>query len=179
MPSAAFPGLASCNDRQVDATEHPDYLRATASAVAEFRDALNAFLELHVVNDWMAPAVLLRNDADPERLRELRAKVSRAAGRAVAAPALTYIEVRGAGRVDPIAAWETITMPKPLLKANNVLDASEQMLGRLEGLILRAEAEAPPRSARWRCTPSCGVPPVASGGTSTTGRRSLQPPTPW
>lgn len=132
------------------AADNPEYLRATADAVTEFRDAFNALLKQYVVNEFMArgiaPAVLLRDDADPEQLRELRARVSRAAGRAAAAPSLTgvYIDVQGAGRVDPIAAWESMTMPKPLLEASNVLDAIEQILGRLDALILKAQAEAPP-----------------------------------
>lgn len=134
----------------MEAADNPDYLRATAAAVTGFRAALSDFLQLHVVNEWLArglaPAVLPREDADPDRLRELRAQVSRAAGRASMAPSLThmYVEVQGVGRVDPIAAWETITVPKPLLEASDVLGACDQMLGRLEAMILKAEAEAPP-----------------------------------
>lgn len=134
----------------VNASDNPDYLRAIAQAVVDFRDALHAFLELHVENEHMArglaPAVLRRDGVDLERLRALRARVNRAAGRAAAAPALTgmAVMVQGAGSVDPVAAWETITMPKPLLEANDVLGASEQMLGRLESMIVKAEAEAPP-----------------------------------
>ena len=140
----------SSDDEVMDAAMNPDYLRSTAAAVAAFRQALSDFLELHVVNEWMArglaPAVLPKNDADPERLREVRARVSRAAGRAVMAPSLThmYVQVQGAGEIDPIAAWETITTPKPLLEANDVLGACDQMLGRLEAMILKAEAEPSP-----------------------------------
>lgn len=134
----------------MDASKNPVYLRAVADAVAGFRRELEAFLELHVVNDFMArglaPAVLRRNDADPQVIDQVRSRVSQAAGRASEATALTntYISVQGAGAVDPIRAWETITMPKPVLEASNVLDACDQMLGRLEMMTLRAQAEAPP-----------------------------------
>jgi hypothetical protein len=41
--------------------------------------------------------------------------VDRAAGRAYTATGLTgcFIRVQGAGDIDPIAAWHTITKPKP------------------------------------------------------------------
>jgi uncharacterized protein (TIGR02391 family) len=47
-------------------------------------------------------------------------------------------------RVDPVTAWRTITLPKPLLEPGDVLDAVEQMLGRLEAMTWKAEAELPP-----------------------------------
>lgn len=134
----------------MDAASNPEYLKATAEAVTEFRTALAAFLDLHVVNTFLArglaPAVLPRDDAPPEDLEQRRAAVSRAAGRASAAPALThmFINVQGAGPVDPVAAWHSITMPKPLLETTDILDACEQMLGRLEAMIVKAKAEAPP-----------------------------------
>jgi Protein of unknown function (Hypoth_ymh) len=46
--------------------------------------------------------------------------------------------------IDPIAAWSTITEPKPLLEPDNVLSACDSILGRLDTKIRRAEAEAPP-----------------------------------
>ncbi|MGW1092466.1 TIGR02391 family protein [Streptomyces sp. NPDC002596] len=46
--------------------------------------------------------------------------------------------------VDPIAAWRSITLPKPVLEPGDVLDAAEQILGRLEALADKAEAELPP-----------------------------------
>jgi hypothetical protein len=75
-----------------------------------------------------------------------QAKVSRLSGLAASAAPLTgvAIGVQGAGVVDPIASWQTITQPKPLLKASDVLGACDQILGRLEGLIAKAEAERPP-----------------------------------
>ncbi|MFF1643223.1 TIGR02391 family protein [Streptomyces sp. NPDC058246] len=46
--------------------------------------------------------------------------------------------------VDPIAAWKTVITPKPLLEPSDVLDSAEQILGRLEALTDKAEAELPP-----------------------------------
>lgn len=134
----------------MEARKNPEYLRATARAVAEFRDALEAFLGLHVVNEdlarGIAPAVLPRNGVDQAEIAKVRAKVARAAGRAIDAVPLTnsYMLVQGAGQIDPIAAWQTITKPKPLLEADDVLGVCEQALGRLEAMIEKAEAEAPP-----------------------------------
>ncbi len=134
----------------MEAAKNPDYLRAVAEAVTEFRQALEELLKLYVFNDWlargMAPAVFPRDGISTQRLSKAHAKVSRAAGRASAAPPLTgmYINVQGAGPVDPIATWESITEPKPLLEPNNVLGACDQMLGRLEAMTIKAQAEAPP-----------------------------------
>lgn len=142
--------------RRVEARKNPDYLKALASAVAEFRDGLDDLLELYVQNGegggfggiarGIAPAVLLRDGSDPKEVARRQARVSRAAGRAAAAVPLTQVAVavQGVGVVDPIANWQTITRPKPLLEAVDVLGACDQALGRLEGLMLQAEAERPP-----------------------------------
>ncbi|WP_199434815.1 hypothetical protein [Qaidamihabitans albus] len=108
----------------MEARKNPDYVRSVAAAVADFRAALVEFLELHVVNAGLgslapgvAPAVLPRDDANPEELARRQAKVSRLAGMAATAVPLTGIAmgVQGAGIVDPITNWQTITRPKPLL----------------------------------------------------------------
>lgn len=134
----------------VKAEDNPDYLRQTKAAVEAFRDALLALLELHVVNQSFArgvmPAVFPKEDADTAEIARLQAEVSVAAGRASAATGLTgqWIMVQGAGPIDPIAAWSTITLPKPLFEPPNILDACNPMLGRLDAKIAKAEAEAPP-----------------------------------
>jgi hypothetical protein len=140
----------------MEARKNPDYLRSLAAAVAEFRDALTEFLELHVENSGpggiggiargIAPAVFPSDGADPEEIARRQARVSRAAGLAAAAVPLTGVAmmVQGAGAVDPITNWQTITRPKPLLEPADILDSCEQAIGRLNGLILRAEAELPP-----------------------------------
>jgi hypothetical protein len=56
----------------------------------------------------------------------------------------TFIGVQGVGVVDPIAAWHTITGPKPVLEPPDILSACDLAIGRLDGLIRKAEAEAPP-----------------------------------
>lgn len=140
----------------MEARKNPEYLKAVAAAVEEFRAALVEFLELHVPNEGpggmgglargIAPAVFPRDDADPDEIARRQEKVSRLAGRAAAAVPLTGISigVQGVGVVDPITSWQTITRPKPLLEAPDVLGACDQALGRLDGLILQAEAERPP-----------------------------------
>lgn len=135
----------------MQAERNPDYLRAVQRTVLDFKGALTEFLELYVVNDslvgrGMMPAVLPRDGADSDEIARRHSTVAQAAGRAAAAPGLTnvVILVQGAGPIDPIAAWSTMTKPKPLLEADDVLGACDQMIGRLDGLILKAEAEAPP-----------------------------------
>lgn len=140
----------------MEASKNPEYLRLVVVAVEEFRAALVEFLELHVLNEGqgglgglargIAPAVFPREGVDQGKIEQLHVKVSRLAGRAAAAVPLTgiLIRVQGVGVVDPITAWQTIARPKPLLEAADVLGACDQALGRLDGLILRAEAERPP-----------------------------------
>lgn len=140
----------------MEARKNPEYLKSVAAAMQEFRDALVEFLDLHVRNEGpggmgglargIAPAVFPRDGADPEEIARRQEKVSRLAGRAAAAVPLTGISmgVQGVGVVDPITSWQTITRPKPLLEASDVLGACDQALGRLDGLILQAEAERPP-----------------------------------
>jgi hypothetical protein len=140
----------------MEARKNPEYLRSVAQAVADFRDALTAFLELHVPNGepgrlggvarGILPAVFVREGTDPEELERRRTRVGRAAGLAVSATPLTGIAVtvQGIGPVDPIRNWATITMPKPVLEPADVLDACDHAIGRLEGLIMQAKAERPP-----------------------------------
>jgi hypothetical protein len=141
---------------KVEARKNPEYLRSVVEAVTGFRDAFTAFLELHVPNGepgrlggvarGIAPAVFVRDGVEPEELERRRARVSRAAGLAASATPLTdiAITVQGVGTVDPIRNWATITSPKPILEPPNILDACGHAIGRLEGLILQAEAERPP-----------------------------------
>jgi hypothetical protein len=140
----------------VEARKNPEYLTAVATAVTEFRDRLSEFLELHERNEGpgglgglargILPAVFPRDDADPQEIARRAARVSVAAGRAAAATSLTGISVgvQGVGVIDPIMAWHTITRPKPVMEADDVLAACDLAVGRLEGLILQAEAERPP-----------------------------------
>lgn len=138
----------------VDAARNPEYLHKTAEAVAEFRSAFTEFLSLHEETGTgfgrgMVPAVEPREDVDPAEISAAAARVSRAAGRAMFAASLTATRVQVEGQaqpVDPIAAWRTITLPKPVLEPGDVIDATEQILGRLEAMELKAAAELPPTS---------------------------------
>jgi len=135
----------------VDGRQNAEYLRAVAESVVEFRDALQAFMGLHVFNDsfarGIAPAVFARDDVEAQDIDVAATAVDEAAGRAAAAPGLTGVSynVQGAGVIDPIAAWHTITKPKPVLEPDDILSACSQMIGRLHAMTRRAEAEAPPR----------------------------------
>lgn len=137
----------------VEADKSPDYLRQVAERVRDFRDAFESLMELHT-STWrgpglgLVPAVSAREDADETELQARRTRVAEAAGRARQAPRLTGVvyHVQGLPRpVDPIAAWATVTTPKPALEPENIIDACNQMIGHLDDLIARADAEAPPR----------------------------------
>ncbi|WJV51894.1 TIGR02391 family protein [Streptomyces flavofungini] len=137
----------------MDASRNPEYLRKTAEAVTEFQYAFKAFMELHTETKdagfgrGILPAAVARDGVSPEKLQAAADRVARAAGRASAAPGLTqmYIGVNGFPKpVDPIAAWKSVITPKPLLEPSDVLDSAEQILGRLEAMTDKAEAELPP-----------------------------------
>ncbi len=53
-----------------------------------------------------------------------------------------YMMVEGPGKIDPIAAWQSMTQPKPVVEPDNVFEVCDQILGRLEAMALKAEAEA-------------------------------------
>lgn len=135
-----------------DADRNPTYLRDLAGHVAEFRAAFVSFLELHTPTytgpgRGMWPPVSPLDGTDEVELETRRRRVSTAAGRARQAPSLTGVQfgVQGVGAaVDPVAAWNTVTQPKPILEPANIIDACDQMIGSLEDLAVRAEAEAPP-----------------------------------
>lgn len=134
----------------MEASKDPDYLKSVASSVREFRDAFQQFMKLHVINDFVArgnaPAVFPLETVDAEEIAAAAAVVDGSAGRAAAASGLTgvWFNVQGVGQVDPIAAWHTITKPKPVLEPDEIVSACNQMTGRLEHLVRKAEAEAPP-----------------------------------
>lgn len=134
----------------MEARRNPEYLQDVAKSVADFRAAFREFMKLHVFNESLArgiaPAVFPLEGIDPEEIAAATAALDLSAGRASAAPELTgaYINVEGAGVIDPIAAWHTITKPKPVLEPDDIESACNQMVGRLEELIRKAQAEAPP-----------------------------------
>lgn len=146
-------GAIACRAMLVsmDAKDSPTYLRATARAVAEFQSALEAFLELHTINTTfargIAPVAIRAEGVEPLAIQQARIKVDQAAGLACHAPSLTNLLIRVQTidePIDPIAAWHTITMPRPMLEPEEILSACGQMIGRLEAKAQIAEAEAPP-----------------------------------
>lgn len=137
----------------MDASRNPEYLRKTAEAVTEFKEAFKAFMELHTETKdasfgrGLLPAAVAREGVSLDEIQTVTDRVARAAGRASAAPGLTrmYIGIASFPEpLDPIAAWKTVITPKPLLEPGDVLDAAEQILGRLEAMTDKAEAELPP-----------------------------------
>jgi hypothetical protein len=136
--------------RAVDATKNPAYLRDLAADVDKFRDEFVSFLELCVFTPMtlapgLLPPVTPREDVADEAYSEAKERVSRAAGRIahLPGPARMRIAVAGAGEFDVIDAWLTVTQPKPLFYPDDVLAVCNNVIGRLEGMIKRAEAEEP------------------------------------
>ncbi len=152
----------------MEARRNPAYLRAVRQAVEDFQAAFSSFLELHVVNGGpgevfgglargIAPAVFVKNGVDPVEVERRRQITSEAAGRAAAASTLTnvFFSVQGTpGKIDPFVNWETVAQPKPLLEPSNILNSCGFAIGRLEGLILEAEAAQPPRIGAEALHPS-------------------------
>jgi len=134
------------------AESNPQYLKSVQEAVVDFRASFVQFLALHEdgyggFGRGIAPAVTARADADPAHLEGLRATVGQAAGRALKATSITnaYMAVQGIPQpVDPIAVWFSVTQPKPVLEPVEILASCDSMIGRLDALILKATASAPP-----------------------------------
>lgn len=131
----------------MEAKRDPAELRRTGAAVVEFRSAFEGFLDLHEVNTTiargLAPAAFPVAGVEPKVLRRARSRIDEAAGYASRGPALTntYFRVQGIPEaIDPIAAWATITLPKPALEPDDILTACGQMISRLEMMAREADA---------------------------------------
>ena len=127
----------------------PTHLREVAASVKEFEAAFRDFMAMHKENTFargILPAVFRRDGVDDEEYLAAQRRVELASGRAATSTAITAVRyaVQGAGVVDPIAAWATVTQPKPVLEPANILSACGQALGRLESKIAEAEAAAVP-----------------------------------
>jgi hypothetical protein len=134
----------------MDVTKNPTYLRELAADVDKFRDEFVNFLELCVFTPMtlgagLLPPVTRKEDVTEEAYSDAKERVSRAAGRIahLPAPARMRIAVAGVGEFDVIDAWLTVTQPKPLFYPDDVLAVCNGIIGRLEGMIKRAEAEEP------------------------------------
>lgn len=80
----------------VEPKKDPDYLRKVRATVAEFRSALESFLELHATNEGatgvaraLMPAVFPKKGSDAGEIARRRSAVAQAAGRAAPATPLT------------------------------------------------------------------------------------------
>ena len=127
----------------------PTHLREVAASVKEFEAAFRDFMAMHEENTFargILPAVFRRDGVDDEEYLAAQRRVELASGRAATSTAITAVRyaVQGAGVVDPIAAWATVTQPKPVIEPANILAACGQALGRLESKIAEAEAAAVP-----------------------------------
>ncbi|MDC8974667.1 TIGR02391 family protein [Mycobacterium marinum] len=136
--------------------ENPDYLRVLAERVESFLRAfrhlltLSTFtsLELRAQNPGL-PAVIPKsitpNAGPDDHWIAARNSVSRAAGRISEVTRVTDVAVtlRDGTKVDPFTAWITVTQFHPQLMPDDVIDACELALGKLEGMTDRAEARRP------------------------------------
>ena len=118
------------------ASKNPEYLRSVQAAVEHYKVALQAYLDAHVpTSSWLAaspPPSSPKRDRRTSRSRRWPrpSASSRTSGEGSSHTGLLH-EVQGVGRVDPIAAWATMAQPKPVLEPRNILDACDQMIGRL------------------------------------------------
>jgi hypothetical protein len=136
----------------VQPAKNPEYLTTLLQAVREFRSAFVAFLKLYDSTQdtglarGLVPAVVPKNSSSAPEIARRQKRVALAAGRAAEAPRLTgnlYV-VEGRGRVDPIAVWHSVTMPKPILEPAEIIATCDSMIGQLEMMIARAQASTPP-----------------------------------
>ena len=103
----------------------PTHLREVAASVKEFEAAFRDFMAMHEENTFargILPAVFRRDGVDDEEYLAAQRRVELASGRAATSTAITAVRyaVQGAGVVDPIAAWATVTQLKPVLVSSAV-----------------------------------------------------------
>jgi hypothetical protein len=131
----------------MDTCQTPASLRLVAEAVDSFIAAFRFFMALHDSVNFkqhgLGPAVIPKQLVPAGECDKAAHRVDVAAGRAQEASGLTgmKIEVPGLGHVDPIIAWGTIRQPQPILGSDDIFTGSNQIRGRLEQMILQAEAD--------------------------------------
>lgn len=126
-----------------------DYLRRLRDAVEEFENAFGDWMKTQVESDHMSsrgllPTVRTKEGEDPSRVRALELRVAETAGAGAKAVAVTgaYIVVAGAGAIDPISNWFTMSGPKALLAPHDVRSTAASIKGRLAIMITESEAAA-------------------------------------
>jgi len=139
--------------------EYLDYLQAH---LREFITAFDELMDHHVENTGpnalargTMPAVLPKDGADTERIKELTTELHHLAGTLMDLSGVTSVRmgVQGIGEIDPFVNWATILQPKPVLEASNVRGCALQAAGRLDGLRARAEALTAPELDPTRLHP--------------------------
>lgn len=128
------------------ATYSSDYLRRLRSAVLDFEASFEAWMDTQVGLDHMEsrgllPTVSVNDEADPGEVRRLELELAEAAGLASRAVAVTgaYTAVQGAGVVDPIANWSTMSNPRALFSPRDLRITIAAVKGRLAALLADAE----------------------------------------
>lgn len=136
----------------MDETENPDFLRELGKGLEVFLEAFRHLLtlstftssELRVQTPGLPaviPKSIVPNAGPDDRWIAARNRVSRAAGRISDAARVTDVAVLlpDGTRVDPFSAWITVTQFHPRLMPDDVIDACELAIGKLEGMTDRAE----------------------------------------
>ena len=135
----------------MEAEKNPDYLRQLSERVQEFRNGFEFFLQCCEINDaqlfsFRARLAAVKITVDEGQTREITERVNVAAGNLMDVCKVTgvRVHVQGRGDIDPFAEWQTITKPMSVLRPEDIIGACDQALGRIEALLARAEADAPP-----------------------------------
>lgn len=123
-----------------------DYLQRLKSAVLEFEQAFNAWMETQEESDLatsrgLFPTVWAKEGADPTFVKRLELDVAETAGSAARAVQITgaYIVIDGFGIIDPIANWALMTEPRPLVSPRVVRMTIANVKGRLGTMALDAD----------------------------------------
>lgn len=126
---------------------NPDFLRRLLQAIEEFELAFEDWMQTQVESDHISsrgllPTVGAKEGQDPGDVRSRELQVAETAGAAVKAVAVTgaYMVIAGAGAIDPISNWFTMSSPKALLSAHDIRSTVASIKGRLSIMIAESEA---------------------------------------
>lgn len=142
----------------MEPTRNPEYLHGLIARMTEFREAFEAYLALHFVINaedgvgalghiaGLSPAAIRRDDVTAVQVSRAADRVARLSGRIAHVAGLTgaTVLVEGTGAIDPFVNALSVTRPKPVVEPRDVLNTCEYAIGRLEGMLALAEAEAAP-----------------------------------
>jgi hypothetical protein len=151
--------------------------------VDKFRDEFVRFLELSVFAPMTLghlPAAVGhaeggRNRRGVQRSQGTGLSSGQAESRTRPGPAQMRIAVAGTGEFGVIDAWLTVAQPKPGFYPDDVLAVCNNVIGRLEGMIKRAEAEEPFQVDVEAVNPLIWAPPESYGTSSIIGKQCSPP----